>query len=127
RLSVPRLMALTCARTRTSLAPGAGSGALRISPWPGAAIQKARAAPLISEAEDALEERVGAKRQAADRRADAEARLVYRRQRDARAAGAQKQRRDRDLQAIEASLAQEIRDRDAAAFDEEPMKSARGE
>src|SRR5438477_5141597 len=44
RASVPRLIPLYNARTTTSSGDGVSSGSVRISPWPGAAIQNACAA-----------------------------------------------------------------------------------
>src|SRR5580692_2495275 len=111
RLSVPRLIALTCARIKTSLSPGAGKAALRISPRPGSASQKARACRVISEAENTLKERIGAERQTADGRPKTKARLGDRRQGQARLARTQEQRRDRDLQPVETTGAQEIGNR----------------
>ena len=73
RLSVPRLIALAAARTTTSPGPASGSGAVRISPLPGAAIQKARDASMPK---DNIERAI-AKGTGADSDADAYESVVY--------------------------------------------------
>src|SRR5438045_1396308 len=76
RLSVPRLMPLRMAATRTQPAASGDRLVRRISPLPGTRIQKARAA---SDMEDAFEHDVLAEIEAADQRTDAVAEIVDRR------------------------------------------------
>src|SRR5438874_2364333 len=122
RLSVPRLMPLATARTSTSFSPRAGNVSSRSSPRPGATTQKARAR---SRTEDALIEHVLAEPQLAQARPQAFVRHGDLRQREARPARPQNDRRHRELQAVKRTGAQETRDGDAAPFDEEKGAAAR--
>src|SRR5713101_2910647 len=126
RLSVPRLMPLAMARTSTSPGRGGARGARRSSPCPGAATQNARALPA-SVMEDAFVEHVLAETEAAQARPQALVRLDDLRQRQARAPGAEDDRRDGELQQVERAGDEKARDGDAAAFDEQEIEPARRE
>src|SRR5437899_1101286 len=94
--SVPRLTAETSARTTTSPAPGAASVSRRISPAPGRATQKARA----SVTQDAVVEQILAELEAAHARAQARRDRGDLGQDEARPAGAEQHRRDRELEPV---------------------------
>src|ERR1700722_11199936 len=114
--SVPRLIALASARTSTSFGPRAGRISLRISPWPGATVQKARAEPLIGCTlfEQAFDQQLFAQREAPRLRPQPMGQIGNFRQRDTRSAGADDQRRDRDLQPVEHALFEQPRHSDGA-------------
>src|SRR5918999_6069752 len=104
-VSVPRLIPLVSASTRISPGPGSGRCSLRSSPCPGATTQNARASAI----EAAFEQDVPPQVELAHRRTQAVAQAPDLGQRDARAAGADDQRRDRDLQAMQAARREKAR------------------
>src|SRR5918996_3683445 len=120
-VSVPRLMPLARVSTTTSPGPGSDKDSQRSSPRPGATTQNASASTI----EAALEQDVATEVELAHRRTQAVAEAPDLRERDARTARAHDQRRDRDLQAMEAAGGEEPRDRDPAACDEHPAQPAR--
>src|SRR5690606_37112822 len=123
RLSVPRLMPLARASTRISPGPGSGSCSVRSSPCPGATIQNARASGI----EPAFEQNVPPQIELAHRGTQAVAQAADLRQRDARAARADDQRRNRNLQPVQTAGREEARHGDPAAFDEHPAQPAPGQ
>src|SRR5512146_855109 len=116
-------MPLARARISSSPSPGARSAERRISPRPGAASQKARASIPIPGLEDALEEHILAETDAAHFRAQALPRQGDLGQGEAGAPRAEDDGRHGQLQPVETARAQEMRDRDPAALDEQPMQS----
>src|SRR6185312_760050 len=115
-------MPLARLRISSSPSPGAARLARRISPRPGAASQKARVSLPIPALEDALEEHILAETDAAHFRAQALPRQGDLGQGEAGPARAEDHRRHGQLQPVETAGAQEMRDRDPAALDEQPMQ-----
>src|SRR5689334_16196392 len=117
-------MPLRRVRTRTSPSRGAVSATERISPWPGAVTQKARARSVM---EDAFVEHIVAQGKSPQAWTQTLVRLDDLGQGEARLARAEDDRRHGDLQPVEGAGDQKSRDGDAAALDKEEMPVPRGE